>query len=768
MSQPLPDSSDFDLHPTRKLHREYVEHIRQQLQNDPTNLERKIEYGRALYGLAIERDKTATFEAERIFAEVVRQNPTHPLGLGYTGAIRVYKIGMHLVPNEHISEQLRCGLNEMDEAIQRDSQDLELRYLRAYSSFFTPSFFGRDTKAVEDFQFILHRLENRPARSEDEAECRLTLGDTYLKMDEPEAAAAEWKRVLERFPPDSPQALSARYRLQSLAPPANESVTTGETIAFIGFLLGFGVFGVVALRIGRDRQARQRHQWTMTLAFSAALLVWLWSLANLLALGAGAFGLTNLGRLQSFFSHFQQGPALLLALLPIPVGFAVAYAIYKATFMDWLLKRGAAVLVLAILAISYSKISGAVAQATVLRLSNPSLRAIVFTLLPMGVMALFVPLNRWVNRAVDRLVFKRRNPEQLLEWFGDRLRNVTDETEFSQILSETLGEAFSTDSVQVWLAEDERTQKLVAECTSHQLLVLETDTVVDDRLFEDLQRKSVRLVLLVQAGTGPAGIVTLGPRTLGLGYLSEEQNLLRVMAVEAGRALENLRLHENQRRERTAQEALRNLISEAELRALRAQINPHFFFNALNSVAALIGDDPQQAEELLADVADFFRHAFHESRAWHSLREELELVEAYLKIEKVRLGKRLHVRLVVPEALTSWRIPALSIQPLIENAVKHGIGKIAQGGMVTLSVAQLGDQLEIFVADTGCGMSASELNDVLTRGVGLSNVNRRLQGLFGPQAGLRVDSRPGEGTTVSFTVPPTAEPITPIPEGVNA
>lgn len=213
------------------------------------------------------------------------------------------------------------------------------------------------------------------------------------------------------------------------------------------------------------------------------------------------------------------------------------------------------------------------------------------------------------------------------------------------------------------------------------------------------------------------------------------------------------RFYEAQRKHAIAEEELRKLLAQAELRALRAQIDPHFFFNALNSVVALIHRDPAAAEELIEDLADLFRHSFKPSRDFIALREELNLVETYLKVEKVRLGDKLQFnKIITPEALTV-RIPALTVQPLVENAVKHGIGNLPEGGQITLSAAVKDGRLNIAIADTGAGLPEASLPQVFTRGVGLSNINERLSALYGEQSRLRIDSHPGQGATVSFAIP---------------
>jgi signal transduction histidine kinase len=213
------------------------------------------------------------------------------------------------------------------------------------------------------------------------------------------------------------------------------------------------------------------------------------------------------------------------------------------------------------------------------------------------------------------------------------------------------------------------------------------------------------------------------------------------------------RFYEAQRKREAAEAELRRLVTQAELKALRAQIDPHFFFNALNSVAALTRRDPAAAEALIEDLADLFRHSFKPSRDFIALDEELHLVETYLNVEKVRLGDKLQFRkTIAPETLTA-KIPALTIQPLIENAIKHGIGALPEGGCITLSATVNDGWLNIAVTDTGAGIAPSRLPQLFTCGVGLHNIRERLTALYHEQARLTVDSLPGQGATVSFAIP---------------
>src|SRR5207237_9353582 len=139
-----------------------------------------------------------------------------------------------------------------------------------------------------------------------------------------------------------------------------------------------------------------------------------------------------------------------------------------------------------------------------------------------------------------------------------------------------------------------------------------------------------------------------------------------------------------------------------------------------------------------------FRYAFQSNREFNPLSQELELVETYLKVERVPLGNKFHFKQAGLPGTLAIKIPTLTIQPLVENAVKHGLGRSGQGGNITLSAAVTDHCLNVSVADTGAGIAASALRDLFSHGVGLSNVNERLIGLYGETARLHIDTMPGQ------------------------
>jgi two-component system, LytTR family, sensor kinase len=196
-------------------------------------------------------------------------------------------------------------------------------------------------------------------------------------------------------------------------------------------------------------------------------------------------------------------------------------------------------------------------------------------------------------------------------------------------------------------------------------------------------------------------------------------------------------------------------ISQAELRALRAQISPHFIYNALAAVAGEIHSRPEEARELLIDFAQFTRYLFRDGRSYVTLGEEIDHVERYLRLERARFSD-LEVTIDVPDEVRSAVVPAMSIQPLVENAVRHGVERRAGSGQVAITAAVLGTDVELRVSDDGAGIEPERVPQVLAGaggGIGISNVDSRLRATFGERYALRIESELRRGTTAIMRVP---------------
>jgi two-component system LytT family sensor kinase len=202
----------------------------------------------------------------------------------------------------------------------------------------------------------------------------------------------------------------------------------------------------------------------------------------------------------------------------------------------------------------------------------------------------------------------------------------------------------------------------------------------------------------------------------------------------------------------------RERLAKAEVRALRAQISPHFIYNALTAIASFVRTDPERARELILEFAEFTRYSFRAHGDFTTLAEELRSIDRYLTIERARFGDRLQVRLQIAPEVLPVGLPFLCLQPLVENAVRHGLSRKPGVGMVSIEASDAGAECHITVEDDGVGMDPT----VFTRDgaesddgqhVGLSNVDERLRNVFGDHFGLVVETAPGEGTKVSMRVP---------------
>jgi two-component system LytT family sensor kinase len=204
--------------------------------------------------------------------------------------------------------------------------------------------------------------------------------------------------------------------------------------------------------------------------------------------------------------------------------------------------------------------------------------------------------------------------------------------------------------------------------------------------------------------------------------------------------------------------ASRTALMEAELRALRAQISPHFIYNSLGAIASFVRTDPERARELLLEFADFTRYSFRQHGEFTTLTEELRSIERYLVLEKARFGDRLRVVTRVAPEVLSVTLPFLSVQPLVENAVRHGLEAKAGDGTVTVIALDAGTECVITIEDDGVGVDPEVVREALvgrttSASVGLANVDERLRTVYGNDYGIVVETAPGHGTKVTLRVP---------------
>ncbi len=341
----------------------------------------------------------------------------------------------------------------------------------------------------------------------------------------------------------------------------------------------------------------------------------------------------------------------------------------------------------------------------------------------------FAILRAPVQRLLTRLVFRRPDLDSLI---ADLKTPVREESTYLAAAARRIGKFMGAEarvSEDARLdAFDLRRPTLISELP-HLRPALDHAVVIETIVPIRIQSSGARHILL-------------GRRSGGRRYLSED---LQALARAAAQVVEQV--------EQYRESEMRRLVAQAELRALQSQIHPHFLFNALNTLYGIIPREAKGARETVLNLADIFRYFLETEKSFLPLEEELHIIKAYLEVERLRLGDKLRTEIIVDPDAAMTPIPILSVQPLVENAVKHGIAPKLLGGMVRLE-ASLDDAgaLHIRVSDTGDGFDRHSKS-----GVGLDNVSRRLQLCYGADARLDIQSD-GDGCSVSFVVP--AEVVT--------
>jgi two-component system LytT family sensor kinase len=203
------------------------------------------------------------------------------------------------------------------------------------------------------------------------------------------------------------------------------------------------------------------------------------------------------------------------------------------------------------------------------------------------------------------------------------------------------------------------------------------------------------------------------------------------------------------------------LLLRARLDALTSQINPHFLFNTLNTVSSLIRFDPDMARDVVLKLSNILRRLLRKNETFVPLREEIEFIDNYLDIEVIRFGRdKLQIFKEIEEETLEDFVPSMLLQPIVENAIKHGLAPRLEGGQIHLRSHRRDGRLLIEIEDNGMGISPERLLEVYGGGIGISNVHERLRLLYGDQFKMDIRSQKGEGTQIHIEIPELA-PVEP-------
>jgi two-component system LytT family sensor kinase len=340
-----------------------------------------------------------------------------------------------------------------------------------------------------------------------------------------------------------------------------------------------------------------------------------------------------------------------------------------------------------------------------------------------GAMMLYARLRRWSDTLVERGIFGKRDTQLAVREFRDGLGLLQSK---SAVLS----------AMQALAVE-------VLGMKSGEISIHNAEPRAGVSLSVPIPSQGDTLQLVVSL----AG----NRRTL----LTAEIDSLREIALHAGRRLDDLDREEERMESIRLESRLSQQLAQAELRALRAQINPHFLFNSLNTIAALIASDPDKAETITVRLAGIFRYVLlHADRPFSSLDEEVSFLRTYLDIEQVRFGERLQVEFDVEASVVHAAVPSLILQPLVENAIKHGVAPKVGVSRILVQAKRRGGLILLSVEDDGMGLDTRRDRDkALGTGVGLQNIRERLQTMYGSTASLSVTNIESGGSRAMLQIP---------------
>ncbi len=441
------------------------------------------------------------------------------------------------------------------------------------------------------------------------------------------------------------------------------------------------------------------------------------------------------------FAHLGSGhppkpwsTELILHHAGIPLALFILLQDYRFVLLDAFLRFLTNVMLAALLAFGALQIALRLTSQQERRSPDPAGEAIAISSICL-LLILFAFLREYVQRWLTRVVFRRGDLDALIRRMRKESASMSTEAQFLPWAAKQVAQFVEVSRFElVDLRSDDAAQDLW----------LHHPTVAADvaSLRANPQWDWVEAAIPLHASQKDTHYILLGRRHGGRRYLSEDLQSLSRLAAFMLEELDRFRTSEMQR-----------LVSQAELKALQSQINPHFLFNALNTLYGIIPREAPGARRTVLNLAEIFRYFLRSEKMFIPLSEELKIITAYLEIESLRLGPRLQTEVDIDQAALTVQIPILSIQPLVENAIKHGLAARLEQGLLRVSAKMVDGELVIAVEDSGSGVGKTPAEKTQPgAGVGLANVSRRLQLCYGPQAGVLMESSP-LGTKVHFRVP---------------
>ncbi len=477
----------------------------------------------------------------------------------------------------------------------------------------------------------------------------------------------------------------------------------------------------------------------------------------------------------------------------LPLALAILYQDYRFAFADIFLKRALALLMLVALAFGlYIFIAAPLIESGGARSQvEPHVNGVLLGLWVLTALA-YPTLRRTAIWFVDAVVLRRADYGEMRAQLARLIGMHEEATTVLDTVCQELSPALSAREVRWSLmdapdsefedslsvppprgegtnsAPDTRSATYLATTAAKEVSARLSTFARDENIVTLLEHSpEASAVVNIPTAEPPYFNIVIGRLAGGRCLLSDDIVMLEVIAVMAARRIDALRVIHERCEQGLREQEISKLAAEAQLRALRAQVNPHFLFNALTTIGYLIKTSPDRALETLLKLTDLLRRVLRATGEFVTLGEELRLIASYLDIERERFEERLRVRIDVPPELLGLRLPSLLVQPLVENAIKHGIAPARFGGEVTISArlemdsgeghaARQSEVLSIRVSDTGLGASENQLARGRRRGFGLNNIEERLRCHCGDAATLVITSVAGVGTTAEIKLPVTA------------
>lgn len=405
----------------------------------------------------------------------------------------------------------------------------------------------------------------------------------------------------------------------------------------------------------------------------------------------------------------------------LPLALTILYQNFRFAFADLFLKRAISLILVALLAFALY----VMVAAPMLGYHESHDRNDVF--------AITVILTLWIATALAYPLLHR-----FAEWLVDRV--VLQRGDYETLRKELAVKLESADTTEEVL--DTTTKELSQILTSRRSLWRRRDATQNPL--------PNTIAVRVRTVEEPEFEIVLGEFAGGRKLLSDESAMLDSVSRIAARRVDSIRVTSERYEREIKEQEYAKLAAEAQLKALRSQINPHFLFNALTTIGYLIEASPEKAMQTLLHLTKLLRGALSTTGEFSTLGDEIGLIENYLDIERARFEERLNVEIDVPKELRQLRIPALIIQPLVENAIKHGISNNRSGGTVTIIARSNGSLLELTVSDSG---SNRHLRPIGKAGVGLANIRGRLNSYYGDSASFSLDFIEDGRTTASVKLP---------------